>query len=188
MAILKSGMSGEPVRHLQQKLGLPADGIFGPKTVAALKDFQKKNGLKVDGVAGPDTFIQMGLYELVLLKKGTSGDAVKKLQEKLGLPIDGIFGPGTEKAVRDYQSKNGLTADGIAGPLTLAKLQAIPGMTAEAVSKSRVTAASVDAWRAATEKAGSGEVKTPPAAPPPPKTADAASTHNIWDTIKGIFN
>jgi murein L,D-transpeptidase YcbB/YkuD len=85
MAILKRGLSGEPVRRLQAKLGVEVDGEFGPNTEKALKDWQIKNGLAVDGIAGPDTFMAMGLYELVLLKQGTRGDAVKKLQEKLAI-------------------------------------------------------------------------------------------------------
>ena len=105
MAILKKGLSGEPVRRLQAKLGVEADGEFGPNTEKALKDWQTKNGLTADGIAGPDTFMTMGLYELVLLKQGTRGNAVKKLQEKLAVTADGQFGAGTEKAVRDYQSE-----------------------------------------------------------------------------------
>lgn len=34
---------------------LKVDGIFGPKTLAAVEDFQAKNGLKVDGIVGPKT-------------------------------------------------------------------------------------------------------------------------------------
>jgi murein L,D-transpeptidase YcbB/YkuD len=30
MAILKKGLSGEPVKRLQSKLGVEADGVFGP--------------------------------------------------------------------------------------------------------------------------------------------------------------
>ena len=85
MAILKKGLSGDPVRRLQAKLGVEADGEFGSNTEKALKDWQTKNGLSADGVAGPDTFMAMGLYELVLLKQGTRGNTVKKLQEKLGV-------------------------------------------------------------------------------------------------------
>jgi peptidoglycan hydrolase-like protein with peptidoglycan-binding domain len=109
MAILKKGLSGEPVRRLQAKLGIEADGEFGPNTEKALKDWQTKNGLSADGIAGPDTFMAMGLYELVLLKQGTHGNAVKKLQEKLAISADGQFGSATEKAVRDYQQKNVMT-------------------------------------------------------------------------------
>ena len=131
MAILKKGLSGEPVRRLQAKLGVEADGDFGPNTEKALKEWQTKNGLSADGVAGPDTFMTMGLYELVLLKQGTRGDAVKKLQEKLAIGADGHFGAGTEKAVREYQQKNGLVADGMAGPTTLAQMKLFKDITAE---------------------------------------------------------
>jgi peptidoglycan hydrolase-like protein with peptidoglycan-binding domain len=131
MAILKKGLSGEPVRRLQVKLGVEADGEFGSNTEKALKDWQTKNALAADGIAGPDTFMAMGLYELVLLKQGTHGNAVKKLQEKLAISADGQFGSATEKAVRDYQQKNGLVADGMAGPATLAHMKIFKEITAD---------------------------------------------------------
>lgn len=37
------------------------DGIFGPKTTAAVKSFQKKNGLVVDGIVGPKTAAALGM-------------------------------------------------------------------------------------------------------------------------------
>lgn len=40
--------------------GLVADGIFGAKTEAAVKDFQKKNKLDVDGIVGPKTWAALG--------------------------------------------------------------------------------------------------------------------------------
>jgi peptidoglycan hydrolase-like protein with peptidoglycan-binding domain len=167
VAILKKGLSGEPVRRLQAKLGVQADGTFGPGTEAALKEWQKSKGLAADGVAGPDTFMSMGLYELVLLKQGTRGDTVKTLQEKLGLPADGQFGPGTEKAIRDYQQKNGLSADGQAGPATLAQMKLFKEITPDVV-KSSQTSAAPDLAGAA--KAG----------------ADVG-VRSIWDTIKSVF-
>ncbi len=54
--LLRVGSRGEDVRQLQRQLGIPADGIFGNQTLAALRAFQSANGLKVDGVAGPQTF------------------------------------------------------------------------------------------------------------------------------------
>ncbi|THD81389.1 peptidoglycan-binding protein [Aliigemmobacter aestuarii] len=138
MSILKKGMSGAPVKRLQAKLGIKADGIFGPGTDKAVRDFQKSAGLAVDGIAGPDTFMAMGLEELVLLRKGTRGETVKKLQSALGIAADGQFGPGTEKAVKDFQAGHGLTADGIAGPETLAGLDAFTEFTEETVSQAAV--------------------------------------------------
>ena len=136
MSILKRGLSGEPVKVLQTKLGVTADGIFGPGTEAALREYQKQHKLLVDGVAGPDTFAQMGLFELVLLAPGTVGDSVKKLQTALGVTADGHFGPATQKALREFQAKNGLDADGLAGPATLAKISSFKEMTAEVIKKS----------------------------------------------------
>jgi len=61
IVFLKIGSRGEEVKKLQEslnKLGFncgTADGIFGPKTEAAVKAFQKANGLAVDGIVGPAT-------------------------------------------------------------------------------------------------------------------------------------
>ncbi|MGR3513123.1 MAG: peptidoglycan-binding domain-containing protein [Paracoccaceae bacterium] len=129
MSILKRGLKGAPVKRLQERLGITADGDFGPGTERAVREFQEANGLTVDGIAGPDTFTAMGLHELVLLRKGSRGDAVKKLQEGLGIGADGIFGSGTEAAVKEFQTSKGLDADGLAGPETLAMLEAFEEMT-----------------------------------------------------------
>lgn len=138
MSILKRGMKGVPVKRLQEKLGITADGDFGPGTEKAVKEYQAAGGLAVDGIAGPDTFTHMGLFELVLLRRGSRGAAVKKLQEGLGIGADGIFGGGTEKAVKAFQEKNGLVADGLAGPATLAALDTFEEVTAAVVEKATV--------------------------------------------------
>jgi HK97 family phage prohead protease len=56
------GETGKRVSDLQERLNaggfkppLKVDGIFGPKTLAAVKAFQKAHGLKVDGLVGPLT-------------------------------------------------------------------------------------------------------------------------------------
>jgi hypothetical protein len=55
--------STDSVRALQKKLGVKADGVYGPKTRAAVKRFQRANGLDVDGIAGPQTLAALGLGE-----------------------------------------------------------------------------------------------------------------------------
>ena len=44
------------VRRLQQAIGIPVDGLFGPGTEAALRIFQSQHGLVPDGIAGPKTW------------------------------------------------------------------------------------------------------------------------------------
>jgi peptidoglycan hydrolase-like protein with peptidoglycan-binding domain len=53
--------STDSVRALQQKLGVSADGVYGPKTRSAVKRFQRAHGLAADGVAGPQTLAALGL-------------------------------------------------------------------------------------------------------------------------------
>ena len=59
--VLKLGSRGNEVKVLQEKLNLKADGIFGPLTEEAVKDFQKSNGLEVDGIVGADTLSKLNL-------------------------------------------------------------------------------------------------------------------------------
>ena len=48
MSILRTGLKGAPVKRLQTKLGITADGDFGPGTAKAVREFQSSNGLAVD--------------------------------------------------------------------------------------------------------------------------------------------
>jgi hypothetical protein len=52
---VKKGDRGKAVKLIQRKLGLTADGVFGPATERAVKRFQSRKGLTADGVVGPVT-------------------------------------------------------------------------------------------------------------------------------------
>jgi hypothetical protein len=59
-ALLSIGSTGPAVTRLQQGLtergyAVEADGVFGPRTAAALRKFQAEHGLAADGIAGPLT-------------------------------------------------------------------------------------------------------------------------------------
>lgn len=64
--LLRLNDRGDAVKDLQAKLGLKADGHFGPMTQTAVIAFQKKNGLTADGVVGPATFAKLGIKEEVV--------------------------------------------------------------------------------------------------------------------------
>ena len=67
-ALSKYGSSGSEVTQIQTKLKRwgyyngKIDGIYGSKTVSAVRNFQSKNGLTVDGIAGPKTLAAMGIF------------------------------------------------------------------------------------------------------------------------------
>ncbi|MEP7218554.1 MAG: peptidoglycan-binding domain-containing protein [Bacteroidota bacterium] len=41
---------------MQLKIGIPADGAFGPKTEVAVRAFQRTHGSVPDGIVGPKTW------------------------------------------------------------------------------------------------------------------------------------
>jgi N-acetyl-anhydromuramyl-L-alanine amidase AmpD len=59
--VLRKGDKGENVKLLQKALGINADGDFGPKTEAAVKQYQKKHNLTVDGIVGNTTLKSLGI-------------------------------------------------------------------------------------------------------------------------------
>lgn len=65
--MLRKGDRGQEVARLQSHLcgDLTADGIFGSKTDAAVRDHQWRQGLTVDGIAGPDTLGSLGIPVLL---------------------------------------------------------------------------------------------------------------------------
>lgn len=54
--IYSKGATGAQVVWTQNRLGITADGLFGPQTEAAVKALQLEHGLTADGIVGPDTF------------------------------------------------------------------------------------------------------------------------------------
>jgi peptidoglycan hydrolase-like protein with peptidoglycan-binding domain len=130
------GATGGAVRRLQRalrrtpNLGLVVDGVFGPLTDAAVKEFQQGAGLTVDGIVGPLTWDALpDGGPMPVLKEGSAGDVVRSLQTVLtnGAPgqwnttpqgIDGTFGPHTRASVEAFQIWGGVGADGIVGDQT----------------------------------------------------------------------
>ncbi len=68
---LRIGSQGPAVSELQTRLNTSAkpypllaiDGIFGPKTEGAVRQWQRTKGIPVDGIAGPKTWQALGVTE-----------------------------------------------------------------------------------------------------------------------------
>ena len=135
--VLRQGSQGPSVVHLQQLLTSHGfspgaiDGIFGPRTHAAVVAFQGSRGLVQDGVVGVKTWTALGVNCMTpqpspcpTLRQGATGPSVVQLQQLLTShgfspgAIDGIFGPRTEAAVIAFQGSRGLVQDGIVGVRT----------------------------------------------------------------------
>jgi len=149
---IRKGSRGDGAKWVQWELveagyNITIDGVFGAKSVEALKKFQSSSKIKVDGLCGvttrkaligntgstkstttstTSTTTSTNPYTkpTKILKKGSKGVTVKWVQWQLknkfnyNITIDGIFGEATENVVVTFQSKKGLTPDGIVGTIT----------------------------------------------------------------------
>lgn len=106
MAKLKQGSKGKPVEAVQTKLNrtgkagpkLKVDGLFGPKTQAAVKTYQKFIRVKVDGVAGSTTLDALdtkpGSVSLTvdapIVPKGSDKAEIDKIDKELKTQQDKV--------------------------------------------------------------------------------------------------
>jgi GH25 family lysozyme M1 (1,4-beta-N-acetylmuramidase)/peptidoglycan hydrolase-like protein with peptidoglycan-binding domain len=145
------GSRGPYVAKIQQVIGVPADGYYGPATVAAVKVWQAKIGATADGVWGPatDTRTAAVLAWVAALPLSPPPPVAPKLHIPVpaptlhqspgawpqvavlqfdldlvgaGIHVDGQYGPGTTQAVANLQRVFHISADGTYGPQTAAAL------------------------------------------------------------------
>jgi peptidoglycan hydrolase-like protein with peptidoglycan-binding domain len=96
------------------------DGLYGPKTIAAVKTFQAQAGLTADGKYGPKT------HDALAEANGNdpATNVVREIQvelRSLGLydgEIDGLYGTETADAIMKAQEACAIEPDGIYGPET----------------------------------------------------------------------
>ncbi len=79
--VVKRGDRGDAVRKVQAALDIAVDGAFGAQTEAAVKDFQQRKGLTADGVVGPKTRDALGLdpFARGSLQRESSGAKVPRI-------------------------------------------------------------------------------------------------------------
>lgn len=108
--VLKRGARGADVVKLQELLSaqglvLKVDGVFGPATEQAVRDWQYKVGLVQDGIAGPKTLTSLLRWDDLdqLLKQSDLEAAARKL----GVELPAVM------AVNEVESRgSGFHADG----------------------------------------------------------------------------
>ena len=156
---LSEGSTGRSVRELQYLIDFVAefvvtvpavqiDGIYGPRTRAAVEQIQSVYGLPVTGVVDGDVWellfrIYSGIlgilpdrdlplkppYPGALIGIGEDGEDVRLIQRYLTfislfensipqIEVDGIFGRRTEAALREFQRLRGLSPTGKADEAT----------------------------------------------------------------------
>jgi peptidoglycan hydrolase-like protein with peptidoglycan-binding domain len=130
-ASTRAGLTAEKTCWVQNVLNkaagetLAADGIFGPRTRAAVMRFQSSHGLQVDGIVGKQT-------ETALIQSGLNA-----VGQASRLPVNGLMDARTQQEIRRFQSELGLTVDGIVGPATRAAMVQALGGRCEKVTRSR---------------------------------------------------
>ncbi len=153
---LSEGSEGRQVELLQEALGnIKVDGVFGPETEEAVRDFQASRGVTVDGVVGPQTSGALGSELSAPVSaadvsgpseaastgagspEGTTVSTVSKSASSLESTSssEGSEGAGGN-AVARLQSALHLTTDGDFGPQTEAavkRLQARNGLTVDGI-------------------------------------------------------
>ena len=120
------------VRVVQRTLGRlgwqpgPVDGLYGPRTKAAVTRFQAVAKVAADGIVGPQTRHALTRAKNEPLRRGAGfaqpdgSPRVRALQVRLqrhGLrpgPVDGLFGPRTQAAVERLQRSRGVPVSGVA--------------------------------------------------------------------------
>ncbi|HVE56081.1 MAG TPA: peptidoglycan-binding protein [Pyrinomonadaceae bacterium] len=152
---LQRGSRGPAVERLQDNLinlgfmtraqKATGEGIFGPKTENALKDFQRSAHLTANGRFDAPTQRAMREIELSLGRTTNvrNENVTKGIQDRLvalGYLTRGqvntgygTFGPQTENAVKQFQARNGIRQTGRVGEMTYRTLFADNPRTANSV-------------------------------------------------------
>jgi putative chitinase len=88
--LLKVGSRGDDVKKLQEKLGLNADGAFGPGTEKAVKKWQIDHDLTPDGLVGEGTWNKMFGSQQLIIEPSTP--VAKPVAPVGGLKLENLRG------------------------------------------------------------------------------------------------
>ncbi|MEU0990025.1 peptidoglycan-binding protein [Streptomyces sp. NPDC005953] len=126
------------VRWLQTKIGVVADGNWGPATEKAYRTY---TGWNVNGIGGISAIRSIAAQQNAVNGLGhtpplevdgsfgpLTAAGVRWLQTKIGVVADGNWGPATEAAYGSYTDGERLVIDGSFGPITIAATQRAIGV------------------------------------------------------------
>jgi peptidoglycan hydrolase-like protein with peptidoglycan-binding domain len=123
----------------------PADGVWGPDSVAALQRFQASHQLQVTGQLNQATAATLGLDPASLLGTQQASlpptpppadtlrpSSVRAIQERLRSlgfytgGVDGAWGQSTQSAIEQFQQNRGLQPNGQLNPATVSAMGLAP--------------------------------------------------------------
>jgi peptidoglycan hydrolase-like protein with peptidoglycan-binding domain len=140
-------VDGDTVRETQQILRdrgfqVGVDGIMGPRTQAALRQFQKSENLDPTGRLNRQTLVALGIQESAASgateERQYGPDVLRRVQGTLNArgykagAANGRMNPQTRQALREFQKSENLEETGRLNPGTLTAL----GMEETATSAS----------------------------------------------------
>jgi peptidoglycan hydrolase-like protein with peptidoglycan-binding domain/DNA invertase Pin-like site-specific DNA recombinase len=189
-----------PVRVVQRTLRRqgwqpgPVDGLYGPRTRAAVTRFQSAARVAVDGIVGPQTRRALTRANNEPLRRGAGfaqpdgSPRVRTLQVRLQRrghrpgPVDGLFGPRTQAAVERLQRSGGVPVSGVVTNPTRQLLASAGKPTERATTQAPDTGGGqADSGQPSSGEAGNGQADKRPVA-----SSTAASSEDSDDVAVPI--
>src|SRR5262245_11143368 len=144
------------VQHTLKSRGLRVgvDGVMGPRTQAAIRQFQKSENLEPTGQLNRQTLIALGMQQPDVRADAPrySTEVVKSVQQTLNNrgfragAVDGFLSSSTRTALKDFQKSENLEDTGQLNPQTLSALGIPPERPAIESAQSRMERAHVGNW------------------------------------------
>lgn len=136
------------VQHTLKSRGMRVgvDGVMGPRTQAAIRQFQKSENLEPTGQLNRQTLVALGIQQpdVRAAEPRYSAELIRSVQLTLNNrgfragTIDGLLNSSTRTALKDFQKSENLEETGHLNPQTLSALGIPPERHTAEVTRSRV--------------------------------------------------
>lgn len=195
--VLVQGSRGPDVALAQKAIGVPADGAFGPVTLAALKKWQAANGVPVTGKLDAATWARL----VALGKVPARGGAATPATSKPATPTPATTSPlaryvgttlkrgSTGPAVVALQKALSITGDGQFGPQTDGAVRAFQSrkkLTVNGVVAATTWQALMGQSTTAAPSSSRGTPRTPVKTTPPPTVAAKPTVATAYTAVSKV--